>query len=144
MDDITQILSTIIRTTIEKKAEGEELTDDELNKKIAISVQPFNGKMTMPEDGTRTSVPIWVYIVGGVLLLSHYHSIILILPFKKAMRYGRGIRGGREREVVFEVPDLNKEKETEASLKRKQLEKLAKEKPDEFAKLLRSWICRRY
>jgi flagellar M-ring protein FliF len=46
-----------------------------------------------------------------------------------------------EEEVVFDVPDLNKEKETEASLKRKQLEKLAKEKPDEFAKLLRSWIA---
>ncbi|MCO0596818.1 flagellar M-ring protein FliF [Peribacillus butanolivorans] len=140
VDDITQILSTIIRTTIEKKAEGEELTDDELNKKIAISVQPFNGKMTMPEDGTRTSVPIWVYIVGGILLLV---IIILLFLFFRSRRRTEMEEEyvEEEEEVVFEVPDLNTEKETEASLKRKQLEKLAKEKPDEFAKLLRSWIA---
>ena len=33
------------------------------------------------------------------------------------------------------------EKETEATIRRKQLEKMAKEKPDDFAKLLRSWIA---
>ena len=31
--------------------------------------------------------------------------------------------------------------ETEDTLRRKQLEKMAKEKPEEFAKLLRTWIA---
>ena len=46
-----------------------------------------------------------------------------------------------EEEVVMEVPDLPDEQDSEATVKRKQLEKLAKEKPDDFAKLLRSWIA---
>ena len=33
------------------------------------------------------------------------------------------------------------EHETEGTVRRKQLEKMAKEKPEEFAKLLRTWIA---
>ena len=140
VDDITQILGTIIRTTIEKKAEGEELTDEELTNKIAISVQPFNGKMKLPKEEANSSLPMWAYIVGGVLILV---IIILLILFFRSRRQSEMEEEYvvEEEEVVFDVPDLNKEKETEASLKRKQLEKLAKEKPDEFAKLLRSWIA---
>ena len=43
-------------------------------------------------------------------------------------------------EQPIDIPDVNESHETESSLRRKQLEKLAKDKPDEFAKLLRSWI----
>ena len=42
-DDVQRILETIIRTSIDKEAAG-ALTDAELNDKIAVSVQPFNGK----------------------------------------------------------------------------------------------------
>ena len=41
------------------------------------------------------------------------------------------------------IDDINEEKETEATVRRKQLEKMAKDKPEEFAKLLRSWIAER-
>ncbi|AMM92457.1 flagellar M-ring protein FliF [Peribacillus simplex] len=140
VDDITQILGTIIRTTIEKKAEGEELTDEELNNKIAISVQPFNGKMTLPIEETSPLLPIWAYIVGGVLILAIIILLILFFRSRKPVELEEEYVV-EEEEVAFDLPDLNKEKETEASLKRKQLEKLAKEKPDEFAKLLRSWIA---
>lgn len=141
VDDITQILSTIIRTTIDKRAEQEELTDEELNQKIAISVQPFNGKMKVSEEANSSTLPLWVYIVGGILLL--VIIILLVLFFRSRRQRDNEEEYIEEVEEVvdFEVPDLNKEKETESSLKRKQLEKLAKEKPDEFAKLLRSWIA---
>jgi flagellar M-ring protein FliF len=40
------------------------------------------------------------------------------------------------------IRDLDEDKEeTEGSLRKKQLEKMAKEKPEDFAKLLRSWIA---
>ena len=39
------------------------------------------------------------------------------------------------------IDDINDEKETEATLRRKQLEKMAKDKPEDFAKLLRTWIA---
>ncbi len=41
----------------------------------------------------------------------------------------------------IEVPDVNETHETEDTLRRKQLEKMAKENPEEFAKLLRTWIA---
>lgn len=40
----------------------------------------------------------------------------------------------------IDVDDISDEKETEGTVRRKQLEKMAKEKPEDFAKLLRSWI----
>ena len=39
------------------------------------------------------------------------------------------------------IDDISEEKETEATLRRKQLEEMAKEKPEDFAKLLRTWIA---
>ena len=42
---------------------------------------------------------------------------------------------------TIEVPDVNETHETEDTLRRKQLEKMAKENPEEFAKLLRTWIA---
>ena len=46
-----------------------------------------------------------------------------------------------EQRESFDVEDINNEQETEGTLRRKQLEKMAKEKPEEFAKLLRTWIA---
>ncbi|MEG0381121.1 MAG: flagellar M-ring protein FliF, partial [Kurthia sp.] len=40
----------------------------------------------------------------------------------------------------IELEDIADEKETEGTVRRKQLEKMAKDKPEDFAKLLRSWI----
>ena len=46
-----------------------------------------------------------------------------------------------EQQESFNIEDINVEQETEGTLRRKQLEKLAKDKPEEFAKLLRTWIA---
>ena len=117
----------IIRTTIEKKAEGEELTNEELNNKIAISVQPFNGKMKLQKDETEHSLPIWAYIVGGVLILAIIILLILFLRSRKQAEMEEEYVVDEE-EVVFEVPDLNKEKETETSFKKKTIGETCKRK----------------
>ena len=46
-----------------------------------------------------------------------------------------------EQREELNVDDINTEKETESTLRRKQLEKMAKDKPEDFAKLLRTWIA---
>lgn len=137
IDDITKVLNTIVRTSVSKDEPAQELTDEEINQKIAVSVQPFNGKVEFGQQ-EETKLPLWVYIVGGALLLAVIILLILFIRSRRRVEYEEEII---EEQAVFEVPDLNDEKETEASLKRKQLEKLAKEKPEEFAKLLRSWIA---
>lgn len=139
VDDIENILSTIIRTSIDKD-ENKELNDEEIQQKIAITVQPFNGKVTLASQAKSNVIPWWVYAIGGVFL-----AIIGVLIFL-------WIRSRRkqddEREDLFaetpepiEIPDVNISHETEGNIRKKQLEKMAKEKPEEFAKLLRTWIA---
>jgi flagellar M-ring protein FliF len=122
---------------VAKNPNGKPLTNAEINQKIAVSVQPFNGKMTVANAQQQTALPIWIYIVGGVLLLA---IIVLFILYLRSRRKDEEEEFINE-EVVFEIPDLPEEQDSEATIKRKQLEKLAKEKPDDFAKLLRSWIA---
>lgn len=137
-NDVEDILTTIIRTSIDKEAAG-ELTANELNEKIVVSVHPFSGKETELTT-TTMNIPLWVYIVGGVLLLV---IIVLVILFIRNRRQEEAEVEEiiEEQEQILNVEDINEEQETEGSLRRKQLEKMAKEKPEEFAKLLRSWIA---
>lgn len=138
IDDINRILGTIVRTTISKDENGEPLTDEDISQKIAVSVQQFNGKPDVAAPTETAGLPLWAYIVGGILLLA---IIILIILFIRSRRKVEEEEDEIEEEAAFNVVDLTEEQETEAIAKRRQLEKLAKEKPDEFAKLLRSWIA---
>ncbi|QED47539.1 flagellar basal-body MS-ring/collar protein FliF [Cytobacillus dafuensis] len=137
VDDITKILSTIVRTTIDKNAGGEELTDEAINDKIVVSVQPFNGKVEFPDD-VKSDIPLWVYIVGGILLAI---IAVLIFLFIRAKRKHMEEGEFEEFQEPIYVPDVNETQETESSMRKKQLEKMAKEKPEDFAKLLRTWIA---
>ena len=139
VEDIQHILSTIVRTSIDKSTVKDELTDEQIEEKIVVSVQPFNGKVTFDEYDAQSSIPWWVYATGGVLLL----LIILLMVYIIRARRQVDILEPEYEELLppVEVPDIEEEVETEGTIRRKQLEKLAKEKPDEFAKLLRSWIA---
>ncbi|WP_088005922.1 flagellar basal-body MS-ring/collar protein FliF [Indiicoccus explosivorum] len=137
--DIEQILETIVRTTIDKEAAG-ELTEERIDEKIAVSVHPFYGVAETPEPADEPVLPWWIFAAGGVLAL-----IIAVL----AIMVIRSRRAAEEEEIAeleamteqLKVEDISEEKETEASMRRKQLEKMAKEKPEDFAKLLRTWIA---
>ncbi|MGE7997271.1 flagellar basal-body MS-ring/collar protein FliF [Lysinibacillus sp. NPDC093190] len=137
-EDIQKILSTIVRTTISKDVAA-ELTQDQIDEKVAVSVHPLNGKAT--ETASEKSViPWWVWVIGGILL-----AVILLLAFF-IIRSRKRAQEEEELSILDEqeelmIEDINEEIETEATMRRKQLEKMAKDKPDDFAKLLRSWIA---
>lgn len=140
VDDIKQMLASIVRTSIDKTTVDGELTDEAIQEKILVSVQPFNGKVEL-EDTQTASIPWWVYAIGGVLLAT---IIVLIILFMRA----RKKKAQEQEDVAFDhytpisIRDIDEDKEeTEGSLRKKQLEKMAKEKPEDFAKLLRSWIA---
>ncbi|WP_428908666.1 flagellar basal-body MS-ring/collar protein FliF [Niallia sp. Krafla_26] len=138
VDDITNMLATIVRTSIDKD-ENPALTDDAIAQKIAVSVQPFEGKMTFDEPATPI-IPWWIYLIGGILVLA---LVVLIFLFVRARRKQDDDFEDmvEDYQPPVEVPDVNNTVDTEDTLRRKQLEKMAKEKPDEFAKLLRSWMA---
>jgi flagellar M-ring protein FliF len=138
VEDIRQVLSTIVETSIDKEA-APELTEEAIEDKVVVSVQQFNGKMEFDEEA-KPFLPWWTYVIGGILLAVIALLIFFMIRSKKKKE--------QEEEFIYEeteeqidMPDVNDEPETESSLRRKQLEKMAKEKPEEFAKLLRTWLA---
>ncbi|WP_227395538.1 flagellar basal-body MS-ring/collar protein FliF [Jeotgalibacillus aurantiacus] len=138
INDIETMLQTIIRTSIDNDFAA-DLTEEELGEKVLVSAQTFNGRADFEDQQAATVIPWWVYAAGGVLLLIIIGLIFFIVRSRRRAQAEEEIF--IEQEEVFDVPDVNDEKETEGTLKRKQLEKMAKEKPEDFAKLLRSWIA---
>lgn len=137
LEAIEQILATIVRTSIDSSI-VQELTNEEIEDKIVVFSQPFNGKVEQ-QPASEPTIPLWMYIVGGVLL-----AIIIILVILLIRKNRKAEEGVEEEEAVEavpkEIPELPEGELTEAEMKRRQLEKLAKEKPEEFAKLLRTWL----
>lgn len=138
-EDIQQILSTVVRTSINKDFSEEPLSDEEVASKIVVSVQPFDGKLQTEETEAGQTIPLWMYIVGGVLLLAIVILIILLIRKKKESEEEYE-EDDIPVETTFNVPDINNEVESETTVRKKQLEKMAKENPEDFAKLLRTWI----
>jgi len=140
INDIENVLSSIIRTTISKDAET-PMEDEDIEEKIHVSAQTFHGKPNVEEE-EQARLPIWLYIVGGVLL-----AIILILAYllyrrKKEDEYEEveELAVGEEAEEEDTVPDLEVSADSEEQRRLKQIEKLADEKPEDFVKLLRTWL----
>ncbi|MEL4024394.1 flagellar basal-body MS-ring/collar protein FliF [Lysinibacillus endophyticus] len=135
--DIERILGTIVRTSIDKEAAG-QLTEEQVNEKIVVSVVPFYGNdVATPEE--KPVVPWWIWVVGGILLAVILLLVFFIIRSNKSKEKEEEFAIIEEQEELF-VDDINDEKETENTVRRKQLEKMAREKPEDFAKLLRSWI----
>lgn len=142
VSDIRNILGTIIRTSIDKTS-GQSLTNQEVNKKIAVTVQPFNGKMTFT-DQTKTTIPWWIYAIFGILAAAIGLLLFLFFRARKRQREEEAALEAAAAEAEAEpiqVPDVNEEQENENTVRKKQLEKMAKEHPEDFAKLLRTWLA---
>ncbi|MGE7665017.1 flagellar basal-body MS-ring/collar protein FliF [Ureibacillus composti] len=139
VEDIEQILSTVVSTTIDKEAAG-NLTEDQINDKIVVSVQPFYGNDATTAEPTSV-IPWWIWVIGGILFVSIILLVIYILRSKKRREVEEEMAIIERQQEEIMVEDINREVETESTVRRKQLEKMAKEKPEDFAKLLRSWIA---
>ncbi|SFE39074.1 flagellar basal-body MS-ring/collar protein FliF [Alteribacillus iranensis] len=134
--DIEQILSTVVSTSIDETY-MDEVTDAEVLDKIFVSAQQFNGKVDMESEPT-SSIPLWMYIAAGVLAASVLLLLFLLLRKRKTDKEEDLFLG--ETETEQEVPELPEEEQTEHAIRRKQLENLAKDNPEEFSKLLRTWL----
>ena len=131
-EGISSILNSIISTSID-----EEYGDIDPEEKISIVFQEFTGVSAPSIDDTTPTIPMWMYVVGALLIIIIIALILIIF------RSRQSTEEEMVEEVVqpaFEVPDLEVNVESEAEMQRMQLEKLAEENPEDFAKLLRSWL----
>ncbi|WP_033829225.1 flagellar basal-body MS-ring/collar protein FliF [Bacillus andreraoultii] len=139
-EGIQSILSTIVRTSIDKTETNNELTDQDINSKVAVTFQPLLGKTTTSDQSEITkSFPLWGYILIGVLVvLVIVLGIIFLRKRKDEFEPEEVIVVPKQKPI--DIPDVNKPNDTEEEVRKKQIEKMAKERPDEFAKLIRTWL----
>jgi len=132
-EGINSILHSIIQTSVDEEY-GEVIPEE----KASIVFQEFNhtpSKATEP----ASAIPPWLYITGAVLLA--VIIILAILLFKNRKDSTESWEEEKSAaELDIQMPEIPEKEESDSMVRRKQLEKMAKEKPDDFAKLLRSWI----
>ncbi len=130
---IASILESIIETTVDASYGGIADTPN-----VSIVFQEFSG-LDQFDQPTTTGIPLIFIIIGGVLLLLIIILVIILMTRKP--KYAEEYAYTAEvDESAEEIPEIDGPEATESAMKRKQLEKMAQDKPDEFAKLLRSWI----
>ncbi len=144
--DIESVLSSIIRTSIN----NEEITDEQINDKITVFVNKFEGEN--PANAVQQEVPqnkTTQYILYGVSGLA---VLLLIIIVVMAVRSGKRKKEESEVEevsttennapLIDEIEDFEfgKVQDNEDTLKRKRIENLVKRNPDEFIKLLKTWM----
>lgn len=128
-----------MRTSIDQDAAG-DLTDEEIANRIVVSAQQFQGNDAANDD-VQSVIPWWVWVIGGILLVAIVLLVLYVLRARKRKQEEAELEIIEQQQQLIDVEDISEEKETEATVRRKQLEKMAKEKPEDFAKLLRSWIA---
>ncbi|MFC4735601.1 flagellar basal-body MS-ring/collar protein FliF [Bacillus daqingensis] len=132
LNDIQALVSQIIRTSVDSEmtAEWDEL---DIEERVLVSAMPFHGAPEMEEPGGGLS--LWMIV--SVLLVLIVALLIFLLVRKSRDTDDVEETGFIQEE--YELPPLE-EREDESTTRRKQLEKLAREKPDQFSKLIRSWL----
>ncbi|MFC4404583.1 flagellar basal-body MS-ring/collar protein FliF [Gracilibacillus xinjiangensis] len=134
-ESVQSILDSIITTSIDKT-----YGDIAAEENLSIVFQPFNGAEFDMESGAVPTIPLWVYIVGGVLLAIIILLIVMLRRRKPDVEEIEELEEMEETVAKQEVPPMMMNEDTDSTKRRKQLEKYAQEKPEDFAKLLRTWI----
>jgi len=137
-EGIASILNSMITTSIDK--EYGEINADE---KVSIVFQTFHGRDQLPVGPDTTGNVIWPYIVAAVVILLIVFVIIVLVRRGRRVEEAvesEEITNNRSEETPLTVPDIEKQPKSEQDIQKDQLEKMAKDKPEDFAKLLRSWI----
>jgi len=133
---ISSILDSIISTSID----GEYDEAVQPQEKTSIVFQEFSESIGSPQSSTPV-IPLWMYIAGGVLLAIIILLIIMLVRSRKSKDEDEVMGQTMSTEVEDDVPEIDRTEESESAIRKRQLEKMAKDNPEDFAKLLRSWIA---
>ncbi|MBW4841082.1 MAG: flagellar M-ring protein FliF [Paenibacillaceae bacterium] len=131
---IENILKNIVGSYLADS--GTTYTDEDLQRKVSVLSQPFHSDATQTSGLSLSSPLVWG--VGGAALLALAGLGIVLFRRRKQTTE-------EEEELALpltpEFPSINLDTVTNENQVRKQLETLAKKKPDEFVNLLRTWLA---
>lgn len=133
---IQNILVNIVRASLADS--GVTYTDADLTKKVSVYSQQFGDTAANTTSGGLATWMIWA--IGAAALLVGAGGVYLIYRSRRSKQEEEA-EEDIPLQVPTEFPSINMESVTNESQVRKQLESLAKKKPDEFVNLLRTWLA---
>lgn len=136
VESIKQVLRNVVRVTLSEK--GIELTQDQLDQHISVFPRTFSGKVVA--ENTSSLSPALLWGAGIVALLALGAVAFLVYRRRRQVQLEEEIPE-LPAPQSFEIPDLAFSQDGDEYVVRKQLEKLARSKPDEFVVLLRTWLA---
>ncbi|OMF36811.1 flagellar M-ring protein FliF [Paenibacillus sp. FSL H8-0548] len=132
---IMSAMTALVRSQLADS--GQDVNDDVMmEKKVTLIARTFSGSSSASNTGLM-STP-WLIGIGGAAL-----AIIAGLIYALARRRKKQVQEEVEmsQPAPIEYPTLDMENVNNDSQARKNLETLAKRKPDEFVNLLRTWLA---
>lgn len=137
VDDVRRILSNVVGTSLANS--GQTLTDEQLANKVVVMTQSFHG---VEQADTASSTNWWLYGLGGAALaLAAAGGVYVVRRRKRLAELALAEEEAAAAMSSVQMPTLDIEQMGNESQVRKQLENLAKRKPDEFVNLLRTWLA---
>ncbi|TWT27824.1 flagellar basal-body MS-ring/collar protein FliF [Planomicrobium sp. CPCC 101110] len=151
IDDISNLLKNTVSTSLSMS--GQEVTEEELDNRISVFATEFQGKPEIIVEKEPVHVSWFDTLIGNPLMLAIAGAVVLLFGGIVILIMRR--RKQKEEEYDFDIFDqpvvkVEQLEEDEFDLsefdatespKRKTIEKLAKGRPDDFAKLLRTWMA---
>ncbi|WP_010630959.1 flagellar basal-body MS-ring/collar protein FliF [Sporolactobacillus vineae] len=137
INDVKSILNSVVETSISDN-QGQEIPAAQINQKTYVSVGRLNGQVTPP---VQSGWGIWPYVIGGAVLAAAAGVITWIILRRRRKTEEVNAAATADESVPQEdelAAALNKE--TPEQRKYNDLERLARQKPDDFVKLLRGWM----
>jgi flagellar M-ring protein FliF len=151
INDISNLLKNTVSTSLSMN--GTEVTEMDLDDRISVFATEFQGKPDLaiekPNDTllniNNIAMSTWILIAAGAALAIIVLSIILYIRKKKRDRLEEELSLNMYEQTPFqslkaEDEDINLSDFNKTNPKRKTIEKLAQERPEDFAKLLRTWM----
>lgn len=141
ISNIKSILNTIVSTTLGQNS-GTTLTPQQIASKSVITVDSFNGKLT-PSVQPTPGIPKWIWAAGaGALILIGLLLFLLLRRRKNEDELQSELTFAQQAEEarLQEAATLMGSKGSPEAIRKKQLETMIKENPQDFVKLLRTWI----
>ncbi|MFM1650812.1 flagellar basal-body MS-ring/collar protein FliF [Brevibacillus sp. B_LB10_24] len=137
LDNIKQVLRNVVRVTLSRK--NVQLSEQDLDERITVIPRTFAGKATDQQQAAVS--PYLLYGAGALALLAL--GAVAFLVIRRRSRTDQPLEEAIDdmpAPQLSEIPDIQRE-DSEEVIVRKQLEKLARSKPDEFVTLLRTWLA---
>jgi len=150
MDDIQNLLTNVVSNSLSMN--GVLMTEEDLENRISVFATEFQGKPDATEEAEpqlfdQLSNEVLMMVGAGIVGLLIVLIIALVLRRRKRKKEEEEFLLDLYEEPKAQMPKVDQDEIDLSDLtsrtnpKRKTIEKLAKERPEDFAKLLRSWMA---